>query len=59
MIFVVPVPLLCTWLAWRGSLTGLLLWLGAAFYVIYAYAYTERGAQCRSASSRLLLVARI
>jgi hypothetical protein len=37
LVVVVPVLLLTMWRAWRGSLTGLLLWLGTAFYVVYAY----------------------
>jgi hypothetical protein len=32
-----PVLLLSVWLAFRGTLLGLLLWPGALFYVVYTY----------------------
>jgi hypothetical protein len=37
LILVLPILLGAMWLAWRGSLIGLLLWPGALFYVLYAY----------------------
>jgi len=33
----VPILLAATWLGRRGSLTGVLLWPGALFYVLYTY----------------------
>lgn len=43
---VVGLPMLLgsMWLARRGSLTGLLLWPGALFYVLYDYGYYVLGA---------------
>jgi hypothetical protein len=37
LVLVLPILLGTLWLAWRGSLIGLLLWPGALFYVLYAY----------------------
>jgi hypothetical protein len=37
LVLVLPTLLGSTWLARRGSLTALLLWPGALFYVLYAY----------------------
>jgi hypothetical protein len=34
----VPILLVMLWLAYRGSLIGLLLWPGALFYMVYTYA---------------------
>lgn len=40
----VPVLLIALWLAQRGRLTGLLMWPGGLFYVLYTYLYYLIGA---------------
>jgi hypothetical protein len=39
----VPILLASMWLARRGSVTGLLMWPGALFYVLYDYGYYVLG----------------
>lgn len=43
--FFVAIPLLlgCLWLVRRGSVRGLLLWMGTLFYLGYAYSYAVLG----------------
>ena len=38
-----PLLLTCLWLVRRGSVRGLLLWMGTLFYVAYAYSYSVLG----------------
>ncbi len=44
LIVVLPALLGSLWFVWRGSLIGLLLWPGALFYALYAYAVYLAGA---------------
>ena len=44
LVVALPMLLGSMWLARRGSLTGLLLWPGALFYVLYDYGYYVLGA---------------
>ena len=43
LVVALPLLLWSTWAARRGSVRGLLLWMGTLFYVAYAYAYTVLG----------------
>jgi hypothetical protein len=37
LLFALPLLLLSAWLAHRGSLRGLLVWMGTLFYIAYSY----------------------
>jgi hypothetical protein len=43
LVVAVPVLLASMWTARRGSVRGLLLWMGMLFYVAYAYSYAVLG----------------
>src|SRR5579864_6840175 len=43
LLVAVPLLLVSMWTARRGSVRGLLLWMGTLFYVAYAYSYTVIG----------------
>jgi hypothetical protein len=43
LFVVVPLLLICLWLVRRGSVRGLLLWMGTLFYIAYAYSYAVLG----------------
>ncbi len=43
LLVAIPLLLACLWLAHRGSVRGLLLWMGTLFYIAYAYSYAVLG----------------
>jgi hypothetical protein len=43
LVVVVPLLVTCLWLARRGSVRGLVVWMGTLFYVAYAYSFAVLG----------------
>jgi hypothetical protein len=43
LVVVVPLLVTCLWLVRRGSVRGLLVWMGTLFYVAYAYSFAVLG----------------
>jgi hypothetical protein len=43
LVVVVPLLVTCLWLVRRGSVRGLLVWMGTLFYIAYAYSFAVLG----------------
>lgn len=43
LVVILPILLVSMWFAYRGRLTGLLLWPGALFYLLYIYTFYAIG----------------
>jgi hypothetical protein len=43
LVVVVPLLVTCLWLVRRGSVRGLLVWMGTFFYIAYAYSFAVLG----------------